>query len=248
MNTQSREKLHSRTVCYGTWLASGSPVVAEIASLSGFDWLLMDMEHGFLTETELLTNLFAVKGGSAAVVVRVPTHDAGMIGRVLDKGADAIMVPHVESAEQAEALVSAMRYPPYGKRGYSRSVRACQYGQHSPTAAVRPLLFAQIENVEGVQSVEQIAAVDGVDVLFVGPADLRVSLEAEPNSGLSYEASLQRVQQAANAHSIQTGILVRDRNDLPALRQQGFSKIAIDSDLALLRAGFQSIRKLCMEE
>ncbi len=243
MNIPSREKLRSKTECYGTWLASGSPVIAELASLCGLDWLLMDMEHGFLTEADLLANLQAVRDKGSAVVVRVPGHEAGLIGRVLDCGADAIMVPHVESAEEARALVQAMRYPPFGKRGYSRSVRACDYGLGGTENSQPPLLLVQIESVAGVDNVAEIAAVEGVDVLFVGPADLKLSLEVESSGrGLSYEESLDLVVKAARQEGIQTGILVRDRKDLPVLLEKGFTVIAIDSDLSLLRTGFLSIR------
>ncbi len=244
MNHSLREKLRSESVCYGSWLASGAPVVAELASLCGLDWMLLDMEHGFLTEEGLLQNLQATSGGNTAVVVRVPTHEAGLMGRVLDRGADAIMVPHVESAEQARALVRAMRYPPEGERGYSRSVRACGYGVKKDIEEQLPLLFVQIESVAGVQNVEEIAAVDGVDVLFVGPADLKLSLAVEAAAvSINYEKSLDRVIRAAKSSGIHAGILVRDRKDLTSLIQLGFTKTAVDSDLSMLRDGFLSITK-----
>lgn len=238
MKTNRAGKMRSGAPCFGTWLTSGSPAVAELAAQCGLDWLLFDMEHGCLAEADLLANLRAVNGQGAFLVVRVPTHEAGLIGRVLDWGADAIMAPHVESAAQAHALVEAMRYPPKGVRGYSRSVRAFGYGLLPPEAD--PLLFVQIESAEGVLHVDAIAAVDGVDVLFVGPADLKLSLSSSP-AALSYEEALAAVAGAAQMHGIQAGILVRDRQDIPHLLHAGFGRIAVDSDLAILRAGFLSI-------
>ncbi|MDR1283660.1 MAG: hypothetical protein LBK99_23000 [Opitutaceae bacterium] len=240
MNTEKRRKPRSFKTCFGTWIASGSPVVAELAALCGLDWLLLDMEHGYLTEAELLPSLQAAGGRGAAIVVRVPTHDAGLIGRVLDRGADAIMAPHVENADEARALVRAMRYPPEGGRGYSRSVRAYGYGLAAPGTHPRPLLFAQIESTAGIANVETIAGVDGVDVLFVGPADLKLSLSAEP-SAPSYGEALDTVVRAARKSGIHAGILIRDRREVPDLLNKGFTKIAVDSDLSILRERFLSI-------
>lgn len=240
MNAAKRQKLRSAKACFGTWIASGSPVVTELAALCGLDWLLLDMEHGYLTEVDLLPSLQAAGGRTAAIAVRVPTHDAGLIGRTLDRGADAIMAPHVESAKEAKALVRAMCFPPHGARGFSRSVRACDYGLHTADEADRPLLFAQIESVAGLNNVEAIAAVEGVDVLFVGPADLKLSLSTVSGAP-DYGDALARVNRAATASGIQTGILVRDRTETEALQQLGFNKVAIDSDLSLLKAGFLSI-------
>ena len=217
-------------------------MVAELAAQCGFDWLLLDMEHGCLPEAELLANLRAISGHDVVTVVRVPTHEPGLIGRVLDWGADAIMAPHVESAEEAEALVQAMRYLPRGKRGYSRSVRAYGYGLSSPAAAVSPLCFAQIESVRGIENVDAIAGVEGVDVLFVGPVDLRLSLSTEAETP-SYEAAVARVVEAAREHGIAAGILIRERNDTDVFLEQGFTRIAVDSDVAILRAGFLATTK-----
>ena len=243
MSSVKTEKMRSEEPCFGTWLSSGSPVVAELAAQCGFDWLLLDMEHGCLPEAELLGNLRAAGGRGVALVVRVPTHEAGLIGRVLDWGADAIMVPHVESAQEAEALVRAMRYSPMGDRGYSRSVRAYGYGLNSPDIHAPPMLFAQIESIKGIENVESIAGVNGVDVLFVGPADLRLSLSSFPGAP-SYEDALARVITSAKANAKSAGILIRDRKDTGPLMKQGFSKFAVDSDMAILRSGFLSIRNL----
>lgn len=227
---------------FGAWLSSGSPTVAELAAQCGFGWLLLDMEHGCLPEAELLANLRAAGGRDAAVVVRVPTHESGLIGRALDWGADAIMVPHVETAEEAAALVRAMKYPPVGIRGYSRSVRAYGYGLRAPEAACEPRLFAQIESVKGINNVEAIAQVAGVHVLFVGPADLKLSLSTMQDAP-SYDEALNRVLVAAKQNRIESGILIRDRADTAGLLKRGFTQVALDSDLAILRAGFLSAAK-----
>lgn len=233
-------KLRSAEPCLGTWLSSGSPMIAELASQCGFGWLLLDMEHGCLTEADLIANLRAAHGSDTMLIVRVPTHDAGLIGRALDWGADGIMVPHVNTAEEAAAIVSAMRYPPDGARGYSRSVRAYGYGLHKPETRPAPILFVQIETAEAVRNVRGIAAVPGVDVLFVGPADLGLSLSVEADAP-AFEDALDHVVCAVHEKGLRAGILVRNAADTADLLQRGFTKLAIDSDISILRSRFLAI-------
>lgn len=232
----------------GTWLSLGSPVVAELAATSGFDWLLFDLEHGCGTETALLPQLQAIRGTAAAAIVRVGAPQADLIGRVLDWGADGIMVPHISSAEEAAACVRAMRYPPLGERGVSRSVRAYGYGLR-PFEPAAPLFMAQIETIEAVERAAEIAQVKGVDVLFVGPADLQFDLQARPEKAVrDFAACLVHVAAAAAAAGKAGGLLLRDRTDLPRMLELGFTHIAIDSDLGLLRAGYQNILSLTSQK
>lgn len=176
MNPETLDKFRSPAPCIGTWLSLGSAVVAEMASQCGFDWLLIDMEHGSMAEPAVLPMLQALQSHKVAAVVRIPSHEPSMIARVLDWGADGIMAPHVSSTAEAKNLVRATRYPPDGIRGYSSTVRAYGYGTQSADGTTQPLLLAQIECLEGVRNAEAIAGVPGVDVLFVGPADLQLSL------------------------------------------------------------------------
>src|SRR5690606_29206354 len=146
-------------------------------------------------------------------IVRVPSIDPVLIGKVLDEGADGIMLPHATSAEHVKACVAAMYYSPKGRRGFSSSTRQYNYGMNVPadvTAANKPLLFAQIEDVEGVHNANEIAAVAEVDVLFVGPADLKLALKHNAAADLSFETSLEMVAAAAAANNKKAGILVRD--------------------------------------
>jgi 2-dehydro-3-deoxyglucarate aldolase/4-hydroxy-2-oxoheptanedioate aldolase len=227
----------------GTWLSIGSPVVAELAADSGFGWLLFDLEHGCALEDALLGQLQATRGTAAQKIVRVGAPHPDLIARVLDWGADGIMVPHVNSAAEAERCVEAMFYPPRGRRGFSRTVRAYGYGLRAPQEGEfppAPRFLAQIESLEGVEQAKAIAAVPGVDVLFVGPADLRFDLNAR-QATRSYEDCLAVVIDAAREAGKAAGILVRDVKDLPGLRQQGFTWLAIDSDLAILREKYRQI-------
>lgn len=240
MNTTTITNLRSPRFHLGTWLSLGSPVIAELAGLCGFDWLLIDLEHGCVGEASLFQTLQALRGSRSAVIVRVGAPHPDLIQRVLDWGADGIMVPHVDTAEIARAVVRAVRFPPCGTRGYSRSVRACGYGLELPDAAVQPLVLAQIESGEAVANVREIAAVDGVDVLFVGPADLAFDLKAS-GSALAYDACLAAVAAAATSSGRQAGILCRNEADAAPLRELGYTVQAIDSDTAILRQRYKDL-------
>ena len=240
MNTSAIQNLRSRRFHLGTWLSLGSPVIAELAGLCGFDWLLIDLEHGAVGESALFASLQALRGSRSAVIVRVGAPHPDLIQRALDWGADGIMVPHVDTAEAAQAVVRAVRFPPHGTRGYSRSVRACEYGLEIPDVSVQPLILAQIESAQAVDNVHEIAAVDGVDTLFVGPADLSFDLKAS-GSALSYESCLTKVAAAAKEAGKQAGILNRNEADADALAAQGYTLQAVDSDTAILRQRYKEL-------
>jgi 2-dehydro-3-deoxyglucarate aldolase/4-hydroxy-2-oxoheptanedioate aldolase len=233
--------MNSPTLRIGTWLSIGSSAVAELAGMSGYDWLLFDLEHGCQSEAALPDQLRAMRGSSTKAIVRVGAPHADLISRVLDWGADGIMVPHVNSAAQAEHTVQAAHYAPRGHRGVARTVRACDYGlKPPPTEGARPIIMAQIETVEAVKHVDEIAGVNGINVLFVGPADLQYDLahHADPTVG-DYASCLQKVSSAAQKAGITAGILLRELSDVPSHRKLGFSHIAVDSDLSILRKAWQ---------
>ena len=232
----------NNTHSIGTWLSIGSPVVAELAALSGFDWALLDLEHGSASEASIPDQLRALRGSQTKGIVRVGAPHTDLIARVLDWGADGVMLPHVANAREAEAFVRAAHYPPRGKRGFSRTVRAHDYGLRSPESAPAPLLLAQIETLDAVHAADAIAGVAGIDVLFVGPADLQHDLRHRPATDTAdFEDCLARVVAAARAAGKRAGTLVRDGSELPRRLEQGFTQVAVQSDLALLRDAFSTI-------
>lgn len=230
------------TLQLGTWISTGSPAVVELAALCGFDWLLLDLEHGCEPEAALPNQLRAMRGVTKPIV-RVGAPHADQIARVLDWGAKGIMVPHVESASVAQEIVNAAYYPPRGRRGLSRTVRTHGYGlSFSFGDDAAPRLMAQIESVAEVKNVDAIAAVDGIDVLFIGPADLRHDLEQHPEGSVNdFDACLEAVIAAARKYGKAAGILCRDVAAIGTFVARGFTEIAVESDLAILRQAYQKI-------
>lgn len=226
----------------GTWLSIGSPVIAELAALSGFAWVLIDLEHGCASESCVQDQLRALRGSPTKGVVRVGAPHADLIARTLDWGASGIMVPHVNTVAEAEAIVQAASYPPRGKRGFSRTVRAHDYGLRTPESSPSPLIFAQIETLDAVHQAPAIAAVEGIDVLFVGPADLQHDLchRSIPGS-IGFEDCLKRVEEAARRAGKHAGTLVREESEIQPRLEQGFNYLAVQSDLSLLRESFGTI-------
>lgn len=239
-------RLRSQAYCIGTWLSIGSPVVAELASECGFDWLLFDLEHGCATEASLFSSLQAIKGTTAAAIVRISHQRPDLILHALDAGADGIMLPHISSVDELEEGMRAIHYPPRGSRGVSRTVRTYGYGLHAPAnlAAIEPpVVLAQIETLQGVKHAQQIGAVKGLDGLFVGPADLKFDLSIQPApSDTSYDQCLKKVTLAARHCNVQCGILAREMtSQLAQLKSAGFNHIAIESDIGLLRQSYLTI-------
>lgn len=224
----------------GTWLSIGSPVIAELAGLAGFDWVLLDLEHGCASEASIPDQLRALRGTGTKGIIRVSAPAPDQIARVLDWGADGIMVPRVECAAAADSIVRFACHAPLGRRGFSRTVRATDYGLKGHPE--KPIIMVQIESLAGVGSAEAIAAVEGVDVLFVGPADLRHDIEHNPfGESPGYEECLDVVLAAARSKGKEAGILMRDAADVSAHVNRGFTRIAVDSDLAILRKAYQAL-------
>ncbi len=174
---QLKKKLYAGEQALGCWLHTCSPVVAEIIALSGYDGAVIDLEHGpdtYLSATHLMQ---AMSAAPTCSIIRVPWNDHVHIKRALDTGCEGIMVPEVGSAEEARALVRASLYPPKGRRGAASVLSRCSsYGLHNatylPDNGKELLIIAQIESLRAVDNLEEIAAVDGIDVLFIGHGDL----------------------------------------------------------------------------
>lgn len=229
-----REHLRDGRVLTGTFLNLGSAIAAEICGNAGFDWVVVDLEHGSGTEAELLGQLQALAATTAAGLVRVESHDRSRIGRALDAGAAGVMVPRVETAAEAQLVASAVRYPPLGTRGVALMNRAASFGGHTGalSAAETDLLLAvQIETSTAVANVEEIAAVGGVDVLFVGPSDLSHSLGIFKRfDDERFVEAARAVADAATRHGKVAGVLTSDLADAEWYLDAGFTFVGISGD------------------
>lgn len=230
----------------GIWICSGSPVAAEIVAGSGIDWVLIDQEHGPNDLGTTLTQLQVVAAYPVTPVVRVPSHDPVTIKQVLDLGAQTLLVPMVSSADQARELVRAVHYPPRGIRGVgsalARSARWNRVDGYLTDAAEHVSLFVQIETAEGVDAAAEIAAVDGVDGVFVGPSDLAASMgvigqQTHPD----VVANVHRTFEAVRAAGRPVGVNAFDPAMARSYLDAGASFVLVGADVAILARGTEAL-------
>lgn len=235
------ERLLARRALVGLLQTQANPLLAEMAGLCGYDFLLLDGEHGTFSDRDYLHALQVLSAVDTLGLVRVATHDLLAIGRLLDMGADAIVVPNVRTAEQAKALARAMVYPPAGTRGFGAPLqRVTQYGlalaEHVQAPRAGVSLIVIIESSEGVDNVEDILAVDGVDGVIIGPADLSADLGDSGNfSNAQYTQAVARIEQAAKARGKLLGTAPHPGSPLEALADRGHRLIIVGADISLIR-------------
>lgn len=250
-----QELLASQPVLLSFFQRHPHLALAELAALCGYDCLILDDEHGIFSETDHLQAVRALSFSSMSVFVRLRGHDVQAIGRYMDMGVDGFLVPNVSTAEQAHALVRAMEYPPAGTRGMGASAhRATSYGMEmaahlkSPRAATA--LLPIIESARGVAHVEQILAVEGVDGVIVGPADLTADLGCPGEfSNPLYGDALARIERAVAASGKILGTAPHAGHPLDVLIAHGHRLLIVGSDIALIRdamaAQLQDARASC---
>jgi 4-hydroxy-2-oxoheptanedioate aldolase len=237
-----RARVLAGETLFGLFLDLGSPFSAEICARAGYDWLVVDLEHGAGTEAGLVGLLQSVEVGGSTAVVRPQSGERLRIGRALDLGAAGIVIPRLESAAEAREAVSFLRYPPAGVRGVALRTRGAGMGSvaHGEVHQIneRILGIVQIESVGALREADQIAAIDGVDVLFVGPADLTHSLGIPGQfDHETYRTALKTVVDACAAHGKAAGILIYDTAVVPDLLELGFRFVGIGADGALVASG-----------
>ena len=232
-------------VITGCFSNLGSTVSAEILGHSGFDFLVLDIEHGAGDLETLYRQLQVTAGTPIASLVRIAWNETPRFKRALDAGADGIMVPYVQSPEEAAAAVAAMRYPPDGIRGVASSVRAARFGTDFSTYQEKSkdglLTVLQIETSTGVDAAREIAEVDGVDVLFVGPNDLSFSLGIPKEfDHPDFTDALDRVAEGARAAGKAAGILLQTPEQVPSIIERGYTFIALGSDTSYVASGAEA--------
>nr|WP_318384549.1 2-dehydro-3-deoxyglucarate aldolase [uncultured Enterobacter sp.] len=237
--------LAAHEIQIGCWSALASPISTEVLGLAGFDWLVMDGEHAPNDVTTFIPQLMALKGSPSAPVVRPPTNEPIVIKRLLDIGFYNFLIPFVETADEAALAVSSTRYPPEGIRGVSVSHRANMFGtvpDYFAQSNKNITILVQIESQLGVDNVEEIAAVDGVDGIFVGPSDLAAGLGHLGNaSHPEVQRCIQHIFAVAKKHGKPSGILAPIDADARRYLEMGATFVAVGSDLGVFRGATQKL-------
>jgi 4-hydroxy-2-oxoheptanedioate aldolase len=233
-----REMWHAGEPTLGTWLTIPSTVSAETAGRAGFDYVCIDNQHGVSDYQVTVTMMQAVLLGGGTPIVRVPWNEPGIIGKMLDAGAEGVIVPMVNSAAEAEAVVTACRYPPLGMRSFGPVLVMPRIADHTNVANSRTAVIPMIETVQAMNNLDEILSVPGVDAIYVGPADLSLSLGLPPgnNDGQAkFDDALAVIVAACQRHGVvpgmhTTGALAERR------LEQGFRMLTVSGDLLAMRA------------
>lgn len=240
-NTLKRDLAAGR-LSLGIWCSLASPMATEVVAGAGAGWLLIDMEHAPNHTAAVLAQLHAASGYPVEPVVRVPSHDPVVIKRMLDMGARSLMVPNVATAEQAREIVAATRYPPSGHRGISVMQRGNRFGRWKRDPGEGVFLALQAETQAAVDNAEAIAAVRGVDAVFVGPADLSAALGHTGQPGAeAVQRAIRRVVEATTGAGKAAGILAFQPADAGRYIDWGCRMVAVGSDLNLLARGTDAL-------
>ena len=241
-----KQRLRSGEAQIGLWLGLADAYCAELAANAGFDWLLIDGEHAPNDLLGMLSQLQAVAPYSSQAVIRPVIGDTALIKQVLDLGAQTLLVPMVESAEQARQLVKAVHYPPNGVRGVGSALaRASRWNSipgYLDLADEQMCLLVQIENKEGLANLDEILSVEGVDGVFIGPADLSAALGHRGNPGhpevqAIIEDAIVRIGKAGKA----AGILSADEKLARRYIELGAAFVAVGVDTTVLMRGLQTL-------
>jgi 4-hydroxy-2-oxoheptanedioate aldolase len=218
---------------FGGWCSSGSPFAAEVIALQGFDWIGLDAQHGLWSYDRLLTSMMALARTGTGIIVRMPSRDAGDAGRMLDAGAHGVIFPMVETADDAREAVKACRIHPNGRRSFG-PVRAAQsFGRDPVAVSAGVSCIVMIETAIGVENIESIAAVPGIDCVYIGPGDLAITMGLPPGNDPipgPHADGIERVRKTALAHDTAVGMPCTTATQALALTQRGFSFLAVGAD------------------
>ena len=241
-----KQDLQSGRALLGTFLKTPHPHVVEVLATAGLDCLCIDAEHAPFDRQAIDLCVMAARAGGLPALVRPASGSAHELLNALDCGADGVLVPHIRSAAEAVALARQAHYGP-GGRGYAGSTRAAGYGlsaipDHLRTSAARTTVIAQIEDAEALADIDGIAAVDGIDALFVGRIDLTISLGCSSPDDPRVIAAVDTIVEASRRAGRPVGMFVSRAVDVAQWRAKGASLFLLASDHAFIRAGAQHLR------
>jgi 4-hydroxy-2-oxoheptanedioate aldolase len=236
-----------RKLQIGLWSSLCSNIGAEIVADSGFDWILLDTEHSPNEIPGLLSQLQALSRSATAPVIRAAWNDTVLIKRILDIGAQSVLVPYVQNADEARRAVAAVRYPPRGMRGVASASRASRFGRvtdYLKKADTEICLLVQVETGSALKELDAIAAVDGVDGVFIGPSDLSASLghignPQHPDAQAAIKDAAARIAKSGKAAGILTGAEAEARRYI----DWGYTFVAVGTDTTLLARAADSLAK-----
>jgi len=242
-----KAKLRQGRPVYGPWLSTPSPDTAEILSLCGFDFLILDQEHGPGQITDAIAQMRAAKGGETALLARVPWNDPIYLKRILDAGIEGVLIPMVEDVVAAKQAAGACRYPPIGFRGAAAQMRGTSYGfaaDYYDTVNDNILVAVQIESAGAVKRIPEIAAVPGIDMVFIGPRDLSASIgKLNKFDDPEVKALVSQAETAIKASGKWLGSVATSAADAKAKAARGYNLLIPASDVSLLRAAALDLAK-----
>lgn len=234
-----RQRWAAGEPAFGAWLTVPSGPLTELVGEVGWDYVCLDAQHGFFDYAEVLGSLISLRGSRSDVLVRVPSSDQATIGKVLDAGATGVVVPMVETPEQAEAAVRACRYAPRGVRSYGPIRAARLHATRDPDLLAAALCIVMIETPTAIANLERICAVDGIDALYVGPADLSVAMGLPPalkRPEREHREALKAVAEVASRLGIPAGIQCDGNRDGLDQIAAGYTFATVWKDTAAILA------------
>lgn len=243
-----KQQLRSNDPLHGIFIGFADTYAAEICAGAGFDWVLIDAEHTIFDLRTILHHLQAIAAHQVPAIVRPPSSDPVFIKQLLDAGVQTLLIPMVETAEEARMLVKAMRYPPEGIRGVGAGLaRAAQWNRtpdYMKQANQEMCLIVQVESVKGLENLEEIVKVEGVDSVFIGPADLAASMGYvgemhHPKVMATIDDALKSIR----AHGKAAGVLALDAETIERYTAAGANLIAVGSDVVMLAAATERLAR-----
>lgn len=232
-----RAKWNAGQPAFGVWAGIPSALTAELAAVSGFDYVCVDLQHGMSDEREMVSMLQASAGAGSTAIARVAWNEPWLIMRALDLGASAVIVPLVGSGAEATRAVRACKYPPAGNRSYGPIRAELTVGSAAPADLAREVLcIVMVETRDGLDRLEEIADTPGLDGIYIGPADLSLALGLIPGvGGPALEDAIARVRETCHAHGLIAGMHCGDGAAARTRAVEGFELVTVGVDASLLR-------------